>query len=98
MACPQSCCSCLYWGHIGVVVDTGKEALPHAGDAYMFDGQVAAPPRSTPGLNAIQKKVETIPERLRKVAPLRELRTTTEVTALSAHDLIEFEGWQKRNV
>ncbi|UQI47056.1 MBL fold metallo-hydrolase [Streptomyces sp. HU2014] len=84
-------------GHIGVAVDTGTGLLLHAGDAYMFHGEMENPPYCSPGLRAFQKKFEVLPQRLTNVARLRELRRTTDVEVFSAHDLIEFEGWQKRN-
>ncbi|WP_329312387.1 MBL fold metallo-hydrolase [Streptomyces sp. NBC_01262] len=84
-------------GHIAVAVDAGTRWLLHAGDAYMFHRELATPPYCTPGLRAFQKKVEVLPERLPNVARLRELSRTTEVGIFSAHDLIEFEGWRKRN-
>lgn len=84
-------------GHIAVAVDTGERRLLHAGDAYMFHGEVETPPYCTPGLRAFQRKVEVLPERLPNVARLRELRDSTDVEVFSAHDLVEFEGWRERD-
>ncbi|MFI9332386.1 MBL fold metallo-hydrolase [Kitasatospora sp. NPDC052868] len=84
-------------GHVGVAVDTGSGWLLHAGDAYMFHGEIADEPWCTPGLNAFQKKVETVPDRLPNVARLRELRRSGEAEVFSAHDLTEFREWRKRD-
>ncbi|WRZ87641.1 MBL fold metallo-hydrolase [Streptomyces sp. NBC_01007] len=77
-------------GHIGVAVDTGEGPLLHAGDAYMFHGEVAVPAHCTPGLSAFQRKVEVLPQRLSNTERLRELKAAGEIDVFSAHDLVEF--------
>lgn len=78
-------------GHTGVAVDTGSGWLLHAGDAYFFHGEVATPPRTTPGLRLFQNIVEV--ERAPRLANQRRLRELVaaqpEVRVFSAHDPVE---------
>lgn len=83
-------------GHIGVAVDTPGGWLLHAGDAYMFHGEVETPAHCTPGLRAFQKKVEVLPERLANVERLRALKASGAAHVFSAHDLTELDAWQRR--
>lgn len=79
-------------GHAGVAVDTGSTWLLHAGDAYMFYGEVEPEPRATPGLSLFQNLLQVDPDaRRRNLVRLRDLRAAhgDEVEIFSAHDHLE---------
>ncbi len=83
------------YGHSGIAVDTGKEWLLHAGDAYFFRGEMDLEKyHCTPGLRAYQKLMEVDREaRLWNQKRLRRLNREQGgvVKIFSAHDAIEFE-------
>ena len=81
-------------GHCGVAVrlpDVGW--LLHAGDSYFYNGELATPPRFSPGLVALQKLIAVDEKtRVQNQQRLRELRTDhSDVTIFSAHDAAEFD-------
>jgi glyoxylase-like metal-dependent hydrolase (beta-lactamase superfamily II) len=75
-------------GHAGVAVRDGDRWLLHAGDAYMYHGEVdRAEPVTHPLLELVQAGGEVDRElRLANVARLRELARGGEVEVFCAHD------------
>ncbi|MGP3989751.1 MBL fold metallo-hydrolase [Streptomyces sp. 3N207] len=78
-------------GHAGVAVRDGDgKWLLHAGDAYMYHGEIEhTPPLSHPVLEPVQQGAQTDPaDRLAARDRLRDLRRdhAEEVTVFSAHD------------
>ena len=81
-------------GHCGVATRTGDGWLLHAGDAYFFHGELAAPPSCPPALRAFQKMV-AMNDDLRRFnqARLRDLATSrsSDLWVHSAHCPVEFD-------
>lgn len=75
-------------GHAGVAVRDGGRWLLHAGDAYMYHGEVdRAEPVAHPLMELVQAGGEVDRElRLANVARLRELARGGEVEVFCAHD------------
>lgn len=78
-------------GHAGVAVrDRDGRWLLHAGDAYLYHGEIeATPPLPHPGLEPVQQGAQTDADtRLATRDRLRDLRRdhADEVTVFSAHD------------
>jgi len=82
-------------GHSGVAVEADGGWLLHAGDAYFHRDEIRpSRARTTPGLGAFQRLVETDHgERLNTQARLRDLARDHEgdVEVFCSHDPIEFE-------
>jgi len=80
-------------GHTGVAVRADAGWLLHCGDAYFFHGEVETPPRSTPGLRAIQFLDDADHDARRaNQARLRALRSAhPEVRLFCSHDPHEFD-------
>ncbi|MFI0483295.1 MBL fold metallo-hydrolase [Actinomadura sp. 9N215] len=75
-------------GHAGVAVRDGGRWLLHAGDAYMYHGEVDRPePVTHPLMEFVQEGAEVDRElRLANVARLRGLARGGEVEVFCAHD------------
>jgi glyoxylase-like metal-dependent hydrolase (beta-lactamase superfamily II) len=80
-------------GHSGYAIRSGDRWLLHAGDAYLRQGEIASPPRSTPALNVYHAlnsddgaRRHDNAERLAALA--REHQDS--VTVFSSHDPAEF--------
>ena len=75
-------------GHAGVAVHDGARWLLHAGDAYMYHGEVDRPePVAHPLMELVQAGGEVDRElRLANVARLRKLARGGEVEVFCAHD------------
>ncbi len=84
-------------GHAVVAVAHGDGWLLHCGDAYFHHGEVAAPPRTTPGFAAFQTVVATDnAARLANQQRLRELKreASGKVRLFSAHDEEELASFR----
>lgn len=80
-------------GHSAVAVQARGRWLLHAGDSYLYHGELDDPPRSHPAVEPIQLGAQVDPElRLEGVRWLRTLRRDhpDEVELFSAHDPWEF--------
>jgi glyoxylase-like metal-dependent hydrolase (beta-lactamase superfamily II) len=88
-------------GHAGVAVNTGKEWLLLAGDAYFFHAEMNLDhPWCTPGLRFYQTLMEKNRQaRLSNQARLRQLRRNhgREVDIFCSHDVVEFERLSGRS-
>ncbi|OLT36929.1 hypothetical protein BJF79_30335 [Actinomadura sp. CNU-125] len=86
-------------GHAGVAVRDGDRWLLHAGDAYMYHGEVDRPdPLTHPLMDLVQTGGETDREqRLTGVARLRELALdgAGEVEVFSSHDPWELQRYRR---
>lgn len=86
------------WGHAGVAVDTGDGWLLHAGDAYLYRGEMrGAVRRCTPGMRLLQTMTEV--DRDRRLANQDRLRRLSverrdTVRVMCAHDAVELEAAQ----
>ncbi len=86
-------------GHTGVAVNTGSGWLLHAGDSYMYHGEMRTPPNSTPALRFMQSRMDTVRElRLSNQDRLRDLVRNhgDEIDVFSAHDAAELARHQLR--
>jgi glyoxylase-like metal-dependent hydrolase (beta-lactamase superfamily II) len=83
-------------GHAGVAVRDGGRWLLHAGDAYMYHGEVDRPePVTHPLMELVQAGGEVDRElRLANVARLRELALSGEVEVFCAHDPWELDRYR----
>ncbi|WP_433556287.1 MBL fold metallo-hydrolase [Pseudonocardia xinjiangensis] len=89
-------------GHTGVAVRDGDRWLLHAGDAYLFHGEMRPEaPWCSPGLRFIQNRMETVRGlRIANQDRLRELVRYhgDEITVFSAHDPVELRTAQRGRV
>jgi glyoxylase-like metal-dependent hydrolase (beta-lactamase superfamily II) len=81
-------------GHCGIAVRCGEKWLLHAGDAFLFRGQIATPPVPPPlGLAYFQRKADT--DRATRIANQERLRHLNaargdEITIFNSHDPVSF--------
>ncbi|KAA2236881.1 MBL fold metallo-hydrolase [Salinarimonas soli] len=82
-------------GHAGVAIDTGRDWLLNAGDAYFFRKEMNPEPSCTPGLRFYQTMMEVDrPARLANQERLRALanRPGAGVRIFCSHDAVEYEA------
>jgi glyoxylase-like metal-dependent hydrolase (beta-lactamase superfamily II) len=81
-------------GHSGYAIRSGDRWLLHAGDAYLRQGEIASPPRSTPALAGYHAlNSDDRAHRRENVERLADLAHDHEdsVTVFCSHDPAEFE-------
>ena len=84
------------WGHSGVAIESERDWLLHAGDAYFHYDEMRAPElRCPPGLAAYQRLMEV--DRYRRLENQHRLRALARqpdahVSIVCSHDATEFEA------